>query len=229
MPRGPSGRQGRDHRTKGGTRRIGMCRVVANAVMRRVKAPRGRVDIVATFRHRQRHDANGRVAHCGNQGGVARLDRQIGDHRSDHLDRGACRVKLDQRRQTILRQQTVPHGRIVGAHPCADDRPILRGAGLHQPVQIPCLMRPVEVAQPDMHDAGTQLCAIIVRSRNRCRQIIQRCVGQRDRCSVSGQVVHQLIQLPPSTLYVCATIYSASSDARKTAMPVRSSARPMRP
>ena len=82
------------------------------------------------------------------------------------------------------------HVDIGGTNPGPDDRPVHGQARIEQPVQVPGLVRPVKVAQPDMHDTGCQGGPVISRHPHARRQRGQCRVGQRD----------QLIHWPPSTL-----------------------------
>lgn len=131
------------------------------------------IQVIAAFGHRQGDDANGRIGHRGDQRTVTIGNRQIIDHRADHLGRATGRVQLDQRAQPVLRGQKIAHGGVIGAYARTDDGPVLRQPLLHQPVRIPGLMRTVEIAQTDMNDAGSQSTAVIGRTQDRGRQIGQ--------------------------------------------------------
>ena len=126
-----------------------------------IKAFAHRINVIAAFGHRQPDDANGRISHGTDQRAVTLFNREVVDHGAHNLGRGLRGIEFNQRRQTVLRQKLLAHRRIIGAHACAKDRPIMRLPVLHQTVQIPRLMRTVEIAHADMHDAGRQGAAII--------------------------------------------------------------------
>ena len=156
-----AGAQGGDHGTKCRARGRGVRRIMLDIRMIDVKGPGHRIDVIAALGHRQGNDADIGLRHAVDQRRVACDDGQIVDHRAHHLDRLARGGEFDQRRQVVLRRQTLPHRLVIGADACADDRPVERLSRLHQPVQIPGLMRAVEIADADMHDAGLQRGAII--------------------------------------------------------------------
>ncbi len=183
-------RKGRGHCAESRARGLRVFGVVLDIGMVHVQPPRRRVDVIAAFGHGQRHDADIGLRHPRDQGGVVDLHRQEIDHRACHLGRFARRVELDQRRQAALRQKPVAHRGVTCANTRTDNRPILRKAHLHQAVRVPCLMRAVEIAQPDMHDARRQVGARISRDLNASGQRAQG--RQRQLC--------QLIHWPPSTL-----------------------------
>ena len=106
------------------------------------------------------------------------FDRQVVDHGADDLSGTAAWIKLDEGRQTILRDQLVAHRRVIGPYPRADDRPVKRLALLHKPMQIPSLMRPVKVAKSDMDDTGCKPRSIITRPVDPGSQIGQVCIAQ---------------------------------------------------
>ena len=161
LPRITAQPQGRDHGPKGGARSVRVRRVMDDIGMGRVEPLAHRVDVIAALGNGQPDDANGRIGHGADQGTVALFDWQVVDHRAHNLGRGLRGVEFDQRCQTILRQELLAHGRIIGAHARAEDRPVMRLAVLHQTMQIPRLMRAVEIAHADMHDAGGQGAAVI--------------------------------------------------------------------
>ena len=148
--------------------------------MRRVEGLGRGVDVVPALGHRQRDDPNRGIGHPADEGGVPLLDRHVVDHRAGHLCRRAGRIELDQRRQAVLPQELVALRRIVRTDPGADDRPVVVEAELEQPVQVPGLVRAVEVAEPDMDDSGGQGRAVIGRPRDRLRQVAQRGVRESD-------------------------------------------------
>ena len=95
--------------------------------------------------------------------------------------------------------------KVAGLDAGADDGPVAGLSRLHEAVQVPCLVGAVEIADADMNDARPQPGTIVERAGNALRQLRKRCVSKRNRVSDCGGVLHQLIQLPPSTLNVCAT------------------------
>ena len=202
---------------------VGIGGIVADVGMRRVEAAGGRVEVVAAFGHRQRDDADRRIGHRARSAG--RCPSSTGTKPIiAPVPRPTCRTG---RARSAWSGSPAPAAAraspaSAGRTPGAEDRPVLRQPLLHQPVQIPRLVRAVEIAEADMDDAGRQ------RARGRSagaatpsRQVearvasdqaaISSSIGRRRRCRSGRRCT------PPRRV------------ARKTAMPVRSSARPMRP
>ena len=177
----------RHHRAERGAGAVRVGGVVPDIGMRRVEALGRGLDVVPALRHRQRDDTDRGIGHRTNEGGISLLDRHIVDHRAGHLRRYAGRVELDQRRQAVLPQELRALRRIVGTHPGADDRPVAVEATLEQPVQVPGLVRAVEVAEPDMDDPRSQGRAVIARPRNRLRQVVEGGVRKSDHGHARGR------------------------------------------
>jgi hypothetical protein len=72
-------------------------------------------------------------------------------------------LKLHHRGEPVLRLEGLSHCPVTGANACADQSPIKVFAGIEQIIQIHCLMRPVEVANADVKNAGSELRAMVAR------------------------------------------------------------------
>lgn len=153
---------------------VGVGRVELDVGVAGVEPLGDRVNVIPAFGHCHGHDTDGGIGHLADQRSVAFFDRQVVDHRSDHLGRYILRIKLDQRCQAILRQKLFTHGRIIGPDACADDRPVVGLAVLHQAMQVPGLVGPVKIADTDMHDARCQPLAIISGAFD--GKLIERCI-----------------------------------------------------
>ena len=116
---------------------------------------------------RQRDDADTGIGQCIKQ--LCRIARRD-QHRSDRADDAkflAVAAALGERVEPVLRFE-----RIVGRgalQRCADDAPV-RLAGGKAVVDIGGLMRAVERADAEMHDARRDRGAVIARNRHRGRQ-----------------------------------------------------------
>jgi len=128
-----------------------------------VKSLGHRIHVVAALRHGEVHDTDRGIRHLRDKCCVALLDRHKADHGADDPGGPAFRFKLDQGRQVVLVRQARPPGRIVRAHSCPDDRPVLRLIHVHQAVQVPRLIGPVEIIQADVNYAGSKVLPVVGR------------------------------------------------------------------
>ena len=119
LPRIAAQPQGRDDGPEGRARGVRVRRVMDDIRVSGVKTLADGVDVIAAFRDRQPDDANGRISHRADQGAVTLFNREVVDHGAHDLSRGLRGVEFNQRRQAVLRQELLAHGRIIGAHACA--------------------------------------------------------------------------------------------------------------
>ena len=184
--------QGGDHGAEGGARALRRLRIMVYIGMCDVEAARHGIDIVPSLRHGEGDDADRGIGHRGDERAIALFDWQIVDHRAGHFGGTLVGGQLDQRCEAILRDQFLPHSCVVRADTCAENCPVQRLSLLHQPMQVPGLMRPVEIAEPDMHDAGGQAAPVIGRSVDTRREMVERRVRQRhrSRCLIWLQLIH---------------------------------------
>ena len=110
--------QGRDHCAKGRARGIGIGGVVENVGVVCVKSLGHRIDVIAAFGHRQRHDADRGIGHLRDQRGVALIDRDKVDHRAYDFGGAALRVESS---ISVVRQSCASNARASqssgAAHP----------------------------------------------------------------------------------------------------------------
>ncbi len=130
------------------------------------------VDEIAAFSDRHRNDADVRVRQRLDQGRDVAGGDDV-DHRRGDAGSRPVIVLLDDGGQEILRLQLVAHGPVGRHHAGADDRPVMRLAGVEQVIEIDRLMSAVEVADPEMQDAGGQALGIIGRHGGGGRSVIQ--------------------------------------------------------
>ena len=144
-------------------RRLGVLRVGDDRRMGRIELA-VRINEIAALGHRQGDDPDRRIGELfDDRRRVAH--RQHVDHRAGHPGAGAGIVLLDDGGQVILPRQPVAHGLVGGHDAGAEDREIVPLPHLEQGVEIDRLMGPMEIADAEMHDAGTQARAVVARHR----------------------------------------------------------------
>jgi hypothetical protein len=129
-----------------------------------VEVAGGVVDVVAALGNGQRHDPDVLGRHLPEDRFRVVRRIEIGHDRADHpglVD--AVWMLDDQRVQAVLRVQHLLHAAVGGHHPDAADTPVQRGALVHQQVEVHGLVRAVEAADADMHDAGRDQAAVVGR------------------------------------------------------------------
>ena len=94
-------------------------------------------------------------------------------HHPDHAGGRPGRRPLDDRIEPVLRREPLPNIPVDIDGAGADDGPVVREAGVHQPVQIDRHMRPVEFADTELHDPGRELIAAISRTANSRRNLFE--------------------------------------------------------
>jgi hypothetical protein len=143
---------------------------VGGHVADRVELAAHGVDAVAALGHGQRHDP--RLRHgepLDHRLGVVRGEQVLGD-RADHPRLvGAVGVLDHQRVEAVLRVERLLHAPVGRHHADAADAPVERFAVVHQAVVVGRLMRPVEAADAEVHDAGGDARAVVRRPRHRRR------------------------------------------------------------
>jgi hypothetical protein len=130
------------------------------------------IDEIAAFGDRHRNDADFRVGQRLHQGRDVAGGDDV-DHRRGDAGGGPVVVLLDDGGQEILGLQLVAHGAVGRHHAGADDCPVMRLAGVEQVVEIDRLVGAVEIADAEMHDAGSQALGVIGRHRGRGRSVLQ--------------------------------------------------------
>ena len=131
--------------------------------MGRIEDAGGRVDEVATFGDGQRNDLDGRVGKPFDD--ACRIARhQEVDHRAGDAGAHMAAVLLDDRGQPVLLFQLAAADLLAFEHAGADQRPVMADARIEQVVEIDGLVRAVEIADAEMHDAGFECRAVILRT-----------------------------------------------------------------
>ena len=111
--------------------------------------------------------------------GVVRRVAVVDDRPDDARVAAAVGVFEDQRVETVLGVQHVVHPAVDGQHADAADAPLVGASPVvQQPVDVHRLMRTVESADPEMHDADADFIAVVVR-------LVDRDLRQASNCSVS--------------------------------------------
>lgn len=180
------------------SRRI--ARILDDRRMRRVEDAGCRIDEIAAFGDRQGDDADERARELRHdRGRVAGLE--VGDHGAGDMRARAVVVLLDHRRQEILRFELVAHDLVRWQDTRADDRPIAIASQVEKVIEIDRLMRAVEIADAEVHDAGPKVMPAVVRDAGRGFDRVERGKGEFGRHPFNPFANEpQLIQLPPSTL-----------------------------
>ena len=73
----------------------------------------------------------------------------------------------DQGVEPVLRGHHVGHLAVAGQHADSADGPVLGGPAVEQAVDVHRLVRPVEPADAEMHDADTDLASVVARLGDR--------------------------------------------------------------
>src|SRR5690606_21057576 len=98
-------------------------------------------------------------------------------HRRGDARGHAGLVLLDHGGEEILRGHALAGGRVEGEHPGPDDGEIARAAGIEQIVEIDGLLRAVETADAEMHDAGRDVGARVGRAGDGSGEGLEICGG----------------------------------------------------
>ena len=167
-----------DQQAKDGFRRVGRGTVGRDGRVRGVETPIG-IKEIAAFGDGQRHDADRRIGHGRHQRGPV-AGRDIVDHRSGHLRGAAVGLLRDHGGEEILRGEHLAPLGIIRHHAGAHDGPVVPLPRRKQPVQIPRLMRAVEVAQADVQNAGAQVGTGIAGAADALGKPVERVKRQPD-------------------------------------------------
>ena len=179
--------------------------VMSDIRMGRIEFSCRRIDVVTAFRYRQCNDSSCLICHAADEGRIVIFDRQIVDHRSDHFCRHARRCQLNQGRQTILLQEFFSLNRIVRTHTGPDHCPVMVKSKFEELLQVPGLMRTLEIAEPDVDNSRRQGRPVIRWTLDRLRQVAQNGIRQANHRRTVGR----------------STVFSLSI-ARKTVQAIRS-------
>ena len=147
---------------RGGAARV--LEVVLDVLVAVVELAGHRVHAVAALGDGQRHDPGARVGHPRDHGlRVVRGEQVVGD-RADHPRlQLAVRVLDHERVEAVLGLHHLVHPPVERQHADPADRPVQRLPGVHQGVEVHRLVRPVEPADPEVHDARAQGRAVVAR------------------------------------------------------------------
>ena len=146
----------------------------------------GRREVVTALGDCQGHDAHGRVGELLENGlrivgGIEVLDDRA-DHRRLHRTVGMLE---GQGVQTVLWHKRIPHPRVGGPHADTADSP--RRIGREQLVDVEGLVRAMEAADPEVHDARGDRRAVVAR----CRHVTQRTQGVGVEWESVGEGAHE--------------------------------------
>ena len=170
-PRIPSAAQGFGHQSKHRARRR-MAQVVRDIRGIQPEAS-GRIQVVAALGDGHADDPDRGIGQTGER--CLRIARrvQIFHQRSDQPHRGsAVRRAYGQGIEALLRLQRlrlVAFGQVVEDADAEDAPFLLRRIG-EAAIQVECLVRAMEVADPKMRDAGPHTAAVVAGTRDRRRQ-----------------------------------------------------------
>ena len=81
------------------------------------------------------------------------------------------RLKLHHRCEPILVLQRLSHRSIAWADACADEGPVKVLPGIEEFIQVHRLVSAMKIADADVENAGSEVCAIISRFCDRMRQV----------------------------------------------------------
>ncbi|OIQ70133.1 hypothetical protein GALL_482580 [mine drainage metagenome] len=170
--------EGSEDGAKGGGGFCWIFPVCDDVGVRWVEGALRRVDIIAALGHGQRDDADRRVGHGGDEGGVVGLHLDKTDHRAGDARAVIAGVQLDHGGEVVLRRKRRAHLGIAFAHTGANQRPVVAKARVEQVVQIDRLMGAVEGAGSEMDDTDADGCAVIGGAQDAGRGLIQGGVGE---------------------------------------------------
>ncbi|MCY1228875.1 hypothetical protein D9M72_412190 [compost metagenome] len=127
-----------------------------------VEVARDVVEVVAALGDCQRNNPDGvgghLLDHCF---GIVGREEVLDDRTDDPPFPGSVRVLHHQGVQAALAVHHLFHPGIAGQDPDAADGPVMRLAGVHQPVQVHGLVRAVETAHAEVDDPGGQAGAVV--------------------------------------------------------------------
>ena len=155
----PAHQSGEDQ-AEDGLRRRHVPRVGDDVGMRRVESSGRRVDEIAALGDGHRDDADPRVGELVDDG-LRVAGRQEVDHHAGDARLPVAGVLLDHGGQPVLRLEPGAAGLLALEHTGADQRPVMPLARVEQVVEIDRLVRAVEIADAEMHDARFQRSAVI--------------------------------------------------------------------
>ncbi len=176
-----------------GLRRRSRLRVGNDVGVGRIEHARSRIDEIAAFGDGQRDDADRRVGKPFDD------RRRIAGHQEiDHGtgDAGAhmAGILLDHGGQPVLLGKLAATDLLGLEDAGADQRPVVADARIEQIVEIDGLVRAMEIADAEMHDAGLERRAIVFRPGNFFRQ-----VGEIGRRKLHDHLFTLLAGLRPSS------------------------------
>jgi len=114
-------------------------------------------------------------------GGRRVADLEMIDHRRGDTGVRGRGLLLDDGGQPVLRHELLAHRLVGGANADADQRPVVVAAKIEEVVEIDRLMRAVEVADADVHDAGRERARIIRGDCGGLAQFLERTTAQLNR------------------------------------------------
>jgi hypothetical protein len=124
----------------------------------------GGVEVVAALRDGERDDPRRLVRHLlDHRLGVVGREQVLGD-RADHPRLVGPVAALDhQRVEAVLRVERLLHAPVGRHHPDPADAPVQRLALVHEAIEVHRLVRAVEAAHAEVHDAGADAAAVVGR------------------------------------------------------------------
>ena len=175
QPGGPPPRQRRHQIARRGLRLVQRCQIGGQLRIAFVERASRRVELISLLGHGQGDDMRFRRRQRRQQRiGLFRRDDHL-LHRADHLRAIGHAIAHQHRVEPILRRHLVAHaGR---SQRRGDDAPA-QVARIQRLLEHHRLMRPVEGADAQMHDAAAHRPAVIARPRDIGRQRRQRCGRQ---------------------------------------------------
>nr|WP_262983389.1 hypothetical protein [Arthrobacter sp. NamB2] len=141
-----------------------MLQVRHDVVVVREELTRRLVDVVARGRDGQRDESRALVGQGVEHGFRVLGSVEVADHGADDPG-GVVLAALDDGEEIGLRIEDVLH--LAAMHTDADDTPVHADAPARQFVEVHGLVRPVESADPEMHDARSQFRRVVGGQLNR--------------------------------------------------------------
>jgi hypothetical protein len=154
-----------DDQAEDGARRRGALQVERDVLAARGEGAGDVVDQVAALGDRQRHDARrGRRHALDHRLRILRSEQHLDDRPDDARLVAAVGVAHDERVEPVLRAQRVAHAPVAGQDADPADPEVERRALVHEAVVVRRLVRAMEAADADVHDARGDAAAVVRRA-----------------------------------------------------------------
>ncbi len=171
--------QAGEDETEHGLRTADVCGVGDDRRMRRVEFSGRGIDEIAALGDGQRDDADRRIRQSFDDRLRVAGHQEVG-HATGDPGAHMAGILLDHRGQPILFLQLPAACLLAVEHARADDRPIMSEASIEQIVEINGLVRAVKIADAEMHDAGLERRAVVMRAGDIWRQLVEVGEGEFD-------------------------------------------------